>query len=60
MTEIKEPTSRFLRISCPGCSNEQIVFGKVASKVKCKSCKKLIIKPSGGKSVVLAPVKEVL
>jgi small subunit ribosomal protein S27e len=60
MVGIKEPSSKFLKITCPNCSNEQVIFGKVSSKVKCLSCKKMIAKPSGGKTIVMAKVKEVL
>lgn len=60
MKTINSPKSKFLKVNCPGCEAEQIVFGKVSSKVKCNACKKLIAKPSGGKTVVLAKVKEVL
>jgi len=57
---IKGPSSKFLRVVCASCGNEQVVFGKVASKVKCISCKKLLAKPSGGKTIILTKVKEVL
>lgn len=60
MQKIKESVSKFLKVTCPSCNNEQVIFGKVSSKVKCLSCNKLIAKPSGGKSVVMAKVKEVL
>jgi ribosomal protein S27E len=55
----KEPSSNFLKVEC-SCCNEQVIFGKVASKVKCSVCNKPLTKPSGGKTVVLAKVVKVI
>lgn len=56
----KKTTSKFLKVICPECNKEQVIFGKATSKINCNSCSKLIAKPSGGKTIVLAKVKEVL
>ncbi len=58
--EVKEPKSKFIKLRCPKCKNEQIVFGKSASIVKCLVCEKVIAEPTGGKSRVKARVLEVL
>lgn len=58
--EIKEPKSKFIKLRCPKCKNEQIVFGKSASKIKCLVCDKLLAEPTGGKTRVKARVLEVL
>lgn len=60
MNQLKEPTSKFIKVRCPKCKNEQIVFGKSASKVKCLVCDKTLVEPSGGKSRIRARVLEVL
>lgn len=60
MEEIKEPTSRFVKIRCPKCKNEQISFGKSSTEVKCLVCNKLLVEPSGGKSRIKARILEVL
>lgn len=57
---IKEPTSKFIKVRCPKCKNEQIVFGKASTIVKCLVCGKVIIEPTGGKSRVKARILEVL
>jgi len=57
---IKEPTSKFIKLRCPKCKNEQLVFGKTASKVKCLVCEKIIAEPSGGKTRVKARILEIL
>jgi small subunit ribosomal protein S27e len=52
--------SKFIKIRCPKCKNEQITFGKSASTVKCLVCGKTLVEPSGGKSRVKARILEVL
>ena len=56
----KEPSSKFIKVRCPKCKNEQIIFGKSASEVKCLVCEKVIAEPTGGKSRIKARVLEVL
>lgn len=58
--EIKEPTSKFIKIRCAKCKNEQIVFGKAASVVKCLVCGKVLTEPTGGKSKIRSRILEVL
>ena len=60
MELIREPTSKFIKVRCPKCKNEQITFGKASSKVNCLVCNKLLIEPTGGKSKIKARVLEVL
>ena len=60
MTMIKEPDSKFVKVRCPKCKNEQIMFGKANSIVKCLVCGKVVADPSGGKSKIRARVLEVL
>ncbi len=56
----KEPSSKFIKVRCPKCKNEQIVFGKSASEVKCLVCEKVLAEPTGGKTRIKARVLEVL
>jgi small subunit ribosomal protein S27e len=53
--------SSFLRVKCADCGNEQIIFGKGASKgIKCLVCDKQIAKSTGGKTLVTTEVVEVV
>ena len=56
----KEPSSKFIKIRCPKCKNEQIMFGKASSNVLCLVCGKILAEPTGGKSRVKARILEVL
>ncbi|HLC88704.1 MAG TPA: 30S ribosomal protein S27e [Candidatus Nanoarchaeia archaeon] len=55
-----QPTSKFIKVRCPKCKNEQIIFGNSSSKVGCLVCNKELAYPTGGKSRISARVLEVL
>ena len=59
-TLIRETASKFIKLRCPKCKNEQIIFGKAASTVKCLVCGKVLTEPTGGKAKIRARVLEVL
>ena len=58
--EMKEPKSKFIKIRCPKCKNEQIIFGKIATKADCLVCGKTLASPTGGKSKIKSRILEVL
>ncbi len=43
-------TSKFMKLKCEKCKNEQMVFEKAASKVKCLVCGEVLAEPTGGKA----------
>ena len=51
---------KFIKVKCPKCKNEQIIFGNATSEVKCLICETILTEPSGGKSKIKAKVVEVL
>ncbi|MBW2995398.1 30S ribosomal protein S27e, partial [Candidatus Woesearchaeota archaeon] len=55
-----EPKSKFLKVRCPKCNNEQIIFGNASTDVNCLVCNKELAKPKGGKAVVKSRILEVL
>lgn len=60
MRSIKEPSSKFVKVRCPKCKNEQIIFGKCSTEINCLVCAKNLAEPSGGKTRVKARILEVL
>ena len=52
--------NKFLRITCPRCKNNKLVYNKSSTKIKCNKCNYLLVKPSGGKVKLRAKVTEVL
>ena len=57
---MEEPTSKFVKIRCPKCKNEQVMFGKASTEIKCLVCGKILAEPKGGKAKVKARILEVL
>lgn len=55
-----EPTSKFIKVRCPKCKNEQIIFGKSATVITCLVCEKELAEPTGGKTKIKARILEVL
>lgn len=58
--KIKELTSKFVKIRCPKCKNEQVVFGKTSTVINCLICGRVLAEPTGGKTRVKARILEVL
>ncbi len=53
---IPKPRSRFLRVKCPDCSNEQVIFSHAKTVVNCLVCSRVLLKPGGGKGKVEAEI----
>jgi len=51
---------RFIKVRCPKCKNEQIIFGNATVEVKCLICETPLTESTGGKSKIKAKVIEVL
>ena len=52
--------SKFLKVICPKCKNEQIIFNKASAKVKCLVCGNILAENTGGKSIIKAKIVKVL
>lgn len=57
---IPEPKSRFVRVKCPNCGNEQVVFDHATFPVRCLVCGTLLVKPTGGKAKILGEIVKIL
>lgn len=57
---IPHPNSRFLRVKCLNCGNQQIIFGCSATDVQCLVCGKTLVQSTGGKARILTKILEVL
>ena len=55
-----EPKSKFIKVRCTKCKNEQIVFGKPATIINCLICNKTLVEPTSGKGHIKARILEVL
>ena len=53
-------TSKFAKVICPKCKNEQIIFGKASNKIECLVCNQELAEPTGGKSKIKSRILEVV
>jgi small subunit ribosomal protein S27e len=58
--QLPVPDSKFVKVRCKKCKNEQIIFGKAASEVKCLVCGTALAVATGGKTKFRGRVLEVL
>lgn len=57
---ISATKSKFVKVRCAKCKNEQIIFGNASTTVECLVCNKEMAYPTGGKAKISARVLEVL
>ncbi len=57
---IPRPRSAFLRVRCPDCGNEQIVFSNATTIVHCSVCGVTLAEPTGGKAKIKGEIVAVL
>jgi len=57
---MESPKSKFLKVKCKKCKNEQVVFNKASTQVKCLVCSAVIAEPHGGKAEIKTSIVEVL
>jgi small subunit ribosomal protein S27e len=55
-----ELKSRFIKVRCEKCKNEQIIFSKSATPVKCLVCSEMLAEPTGGAAKIIGHILEVL
>lgn len=57
---IPMPKSKFLKIKCPSCGNEQIIFDHASFPVRCLICGAQLVQPTGAKAKLLGEVVKIL
>ena len=50
------PRSKFLKVKCRDCGNEQAVFDRAATAVTCLVCGAALAEPSGGLATIKGEV----
>lgn len=50
----------FVKVRCPDCGHEQIVFKKAATVVNCLVCNSVLVVPKGGVGEIKGEVTEVV
>lgn len=53
----RDNRSKFYRVKCPDCENEQVIFEKASTVVDCAVCGHVLAEPTGGKAAIKAEIK---
>lgn len=53
-------TGNFIKVKCPDCGAEQIVFKKAATRVACNVCGSTLVMPKGGVGEIKGEILEVV
>lgn len=53
-----ETRSRFIRVRCEDCGNEQVIFDRASTVVSCHICGATLAEPRGGKAFIKAEILE--
>ncbi len=56
---IPKPKTKFLRVKCNGCGNEQTIFSAASSKVKCLACNQELAQTTASKIIMKTKVLKV-
>jgi len=56
----KIPESRFIKVRCRDCENEQVLFNKASNVVSCHICGSKLAVPRGGKAEIKGEILEVI
>ena len=57
---IPEPNSKFQKIKCSECEEEQIVYSHTTTVIKCNSCGNPIAQPTGSKAILFGKISETI
>lgn len=55
---MKKTLSKFVKVKCEKCKNEQVIFEKTANKINCLVCNEILAEPTGGKAHIKAQILE--
>jgi small subunit ribosomal protein S27e len=57
---MKKPDSKFVKVRCKDCENEQVLFNKSSSVVSCHICGSKLAIPKGGKAEITGELLEMI
>ncbi len=58
MAEENKKNYGFVKVKCQECKNEQTIFGRASTVVKCTKCSAELAQPTGGKAAIAAEIVE--
>jgi len=57
---MKKTDSKFIKVRCKDCENEQVLFNKASTVVSCHICGSKLAIPAGGKAEIKGETLEVI
>ena len=54
--KIPKPKTKFLKVKCSACGNEQTIFSNANNDVKCLACNNILAESKGGKVKLRAKI----
>jgi small subunit ribosomal protein S27e len=54
-----ESRSRFVKVRCPTCGNEQVVFSHATYPTSCVMCGTKLVESTGGKAKILGEIVKI-
>ncbi|MEM0466130.1 MAG: 30S ribosomal protein S27e [Candidatus Thermoplasmatota archaeon] len=57
---MQQPKSRFVKVRCNDCDNEQVLFNKATTTVLCHICGSKLAVPNGGKAIIKGKILEMI
>ena len=57
---METPKSKFIKVRCNDCENEQVLFDKATTPVSCHICGSKLAIPCGGKAKVKGRILETI
>lgn len=51
---------KWVKVKCHKCGNEQIIFGRASTEVKCTKCSEVLAVPRSGKAAIKAEIIELI
>lgn len=54
--EIPKPSSKFYKVNCKECGEQQVVFSHASTLVTCNSCGNVIASPTGSKAKIIGKI----
>lgn len=55
-----QKNKKFVKVRCHSCGNEQVIFGRASTEVKCLKCSEVLAIPRGGKAAIKAEIIELV
>ncbi len=55
---MEKPDSKFIKVRCKDCENEQVLFNKASTVVSCHICGSRLAVPAGGKAQIKGEILE--